>query len=175
MGIPGRRPDLLTPRLEASHREMPDPATAGGTIVELERPDVLTDDAVVVWEQVVPDLVAAKVLREQDLVLLIEFCEQVGMARRARERLVAMQVELDRAMEDGPQPGEEPKDYIARVDAWSQAVKRERSSYVALMRLAYSAASEFGISPVARVRLGLFKVQGASLLDALSKAREGSQ
>jgi P27 family predicted phage terminase small subunit len=175
MGIPGRRPDVTTSALQASHRHLPDPASAQGNLARLDAPEDLSDTARDVWETVVPDLVGMKVLRPQDVIILTEFCEQVALARSARSRMVVFQTELEKAMEEGPQPGEEPKDYLARVDAYSQAVKRDRAGYVALMRLAYSAAGDLGIGPTARVRLGLGKLQGQSLLAALDARDKGEQ
>lgn len=169
MGIPGRRPDLLSARLDAHHGSQPDPGSAGGTLVALEPPIDLTPGALAIWTVVLPPLLEARVLRPDDIVLLIEFCETIAMARGHRLSITYWQKVIDDAEEHGATGMEEPKDFLARLEMMSMRVKRERAGYHAAMRLGVSLASEFGISPVARVRLGLAKVQGASLLDSLDR------
>jgi phage terminase small subunit len=152
---------------------MPDPQAAGGTIEELVPPPDMHPDAQEVWRIVTPDLVDAKVLRPSDLPLLGEFCESLALAARNRLMADAAEVRLVAAMEAGPDEGEGSKDFTARLDMWSQMQKRHRTAHLQYAKLAISLASEFGISPVARVRLGLAKIQGTSLLASLDRRMQG--
>ena len=171
--MPGRRPDLLTPRLAAGHRDLPEPEAAGGYLVDIEAPAELSEGGLAIWETVVPDLLNAKILQPADLPLLVEFCESMGMTRTYRQRVYDSQAAFELAITEGPADGEDPKDYADRLDVLDLMVKRARASYVQTLKLALSLASEFGISPTSRVRLGLAKVQGASLLDAIKRRRGG--
>lgn len=169
MGIAGRRPDLVTQRLDAGHRPVPDPQNAGGTLVALDPPEDLTPAALQVWNVVIPSLLEARVLRPEDIILIVEFCEVIAMARKHRADMDTWIKHLEQAYEDGATDFEEPKNFLARLEMMSQRVKKDRTGYHQAMRLGVSLASEFGISPVARVRLGLAKVQGASLLAVLDR------
>jgi P27 family predicted phage terminase small subunit len=171
VGIPGRKPDVTTSALQAGGRSAPDPALAAGNITELVAPEDLTKEARDVWAVVIPDLIEHKIIRMSDVPLLIEFVEAIGHARKFRVQMDLWQDMLDKELEDGCPPNTEPKDYYERLSLISQSVKRERAGYIATLKAGMSLASEFGISPVARVRLGLGKLQGQSLLAALD-ARE---
>lgn len=56
-----------------------------------------------------------------------------------------------------------------RRELWpaSAAIRRVRTAYKQHMDLVLRLASEFGLSPVARLRLGILQLQGASLSDLL--------
>lgn len=143
--VSGRKPDLLAKRAPSDPRQEVDPADAGGTIDHLDPPAELTDEALEVWQTILPPLIESKVLREDDLPLTIELCESIALAKEFRTRLWQ---EL-KGLND---PDE---------------VKRLRTSYNQMLSASTSLASEFGLSPVSRVRLGLTKLQGQSLLDAI--------
>lgn len=154
MSVPGRKPDLVADRLPSSHSPRPDATVlAPGAVVELNPPEDMSDEAVEVWDIVVPALIRNQVLREEHVVMLIEACEAWALARRFR------------------------------ADLWQElhglndpdTVKKIRASWRAALDAAKSLSSELGISPVAQVRLGLLKAQGATLLDALAaRHNEGS-
>lgn len=78
--------------------------------------------------------------------MLIEACEAWALARRFRSDLW----EELRGLND------------------PDVVKKLRASWRAALDAAKSLSAELGISPVAQVRLGLLKAQGASLMDALN-------
>jgi P27 family predicted phage terminase small subunit len=171
MGIPGRKPDVTTAALNAGHRPARDPSLANGDITELDAPADLSKEALEVWDVIVPDLIEHKLLRASDVPLVIEFAEAIGHARKFRKMMDMWQDALDEEVNRGIQIGEDPKDFYERINMLSQAIKRERAGYVATLKAGMSLASEFGLSPVARVRLGLGKLQGQSLLAALDQRK----
>lgn len=169
MAIPGRRPNVTTPVLPGHHPER-DPSAAGGYITELETPEALTPEAAVIWETIVPELVKGKVLREDDLVMLMEACEAWAIAIWFRRHLQRQQKIYDEFLnEDPPRDPDEREKWEKRGERASAEVKRLRSGWNAAYKMALAASGDLGLGPVARVRLGLAKVQGASLLDALSE------
>ena len=143
MAIPGSKPDLVSQRTGASHVPAVDPGDAAGTIVDMPPPPELTDAAKQIWDITIPSLIQAKVLRPEDVPLLIEFAEAMASARAFRHELKV----------------EEDTYGLGSIEA-----KRLRTGYIQMLKVATSLASEFGISPVARVRLGLMRAGGASLL-----------
>lgn len=151
MPIPGRKPELV----RSVHVPDPDPAEAGGTIrqAQLDPPVPLSDTAQEVWDVLVPDLAGTGVLRESDAVLLTELVEAIALSRWFRQEL---QAEMRNGGADTPE------------------AKRLRAGWAQAAKLAWSMAAEFGVSPVARVRLGLAKVQGASLLAVMEQSRARS-
>ena len=118
----------------------------------MEPPADISEAAREMWDLITPDLVEHKLLKPSDLPLLIEMVEALALAKRFRERLLT---EMD-GMND---PAE---------------VKRLRTAWVDALRSASSLAGDFGIGPVARVRLGLTKLQGASLQDLIAARRGAS-
>ncbi|GAA2141508.1 hypothetical protein GCM10009760_25750 [Kitasatospora kazusensis] len=126
-------------------------ATSGGALVRTgerdalpyEAPEELSAGAARMWLGLLPDLIASGTFRESDGFLLVELCEMWSEAQEFRRALRA-----------------EP-------DKGGAEAKRLRAGYLQSMKLVMSIASEFGISPVARLRLGLMQVQGATLLGVL--------
>lgn len=169
---PGRKPSLLTSELGASHRNLPDVTAAGGTLVSLETPAGMSPIAVQVFELTAPSLLKHQVIREEDVFLLVEFCEQMSLAIEARKRMERWVAINDEAQENGRLDEESQRDYIERLYQCSQMVKHERAAYTQLMKLALTVAGQFGLSPVDRVRLGLYKAHGQSLLEALGGVDE---
>ncbi len=151
----------------------PEQAAGGDAVLYVEPPADLTDRAREVWDVVVAPLCETKTIKAEDVVLLIEFCESLGMARHFRKTADAMAIEYDKAYDAGPEVGEETKDWIARLELMSGQVKRARAGYVQTVKVAQSLAGDLGMGPVTRVRLGLAKVQGMSLLDVLQQRRNG--
>lgn len=148
MAIPGRKPDLVAQRTEASNRDLPEAADAAGTVVSMERPDdQLSELGREVWDQITPALFRAKILREEDLLLLIEVCEAWGLVWHFRRALW---------------------DEINGVNDSSE-VKRLRAGWAQALGHATSMLGDLGIGPVNRIRTGLMKRggSGGGLLDQL--------
>jgi hypothetical protein len=57
----------------------------------------------------------------------------------------------------------------------SAEAKRLRTGYVQMLKATQSLAADYGISPVARVRLGLMQAGGASLQDLVGQHGPGMQ
>lgn len=110
-------------------------------------PETLSDDAAVYWRQVVPSLITHDILIDADLPLVVNFCRAMALADRFHAEL------------EGD------------VDLSGDAVKRTRVGYERQVALALRLAGELGIGPVPRVRLGLMKARGHSLLEHLQRAR----
>lgn len=146
MGIGGAKPDIVKGMAE-DDGNVPAYIGTGGAIAP---PEDLSPGAIEVWNMLVPDIAQTGVYRESDEILLSELCESLALARHFRRAL---------------QP------IIAGGELDSPEAKRLRSGYRESMQTAMSIAGEFGISPVARLRLGLMRVKGTSLLDALENRR----
>ncbi len=106
-------------------------------------PEIMSPSGAAVWDVLLPDLISTGVFRSSDRLLLLELCEALGEAQEFRRQLRT-----------------EP-------DKGSPEAKRLRTGYLQQMKLVMQISAEFGISPVARLRLGLMRVQGATLLGAL--------
>lgn len=173
MGIPGARPKVDTPALPG-HHPVRDASEAGGYIEAMEMPAGLSDGAQVVWQMITPELIRGKVLREDDVIPLIEACEAWAQAIWFRKHLQRQQAVYDEMADQTPPVDEdELKLWMARFERTSAEIKRLRSGWNAAYKMALSASGDMGLGPVARVRMGLAKVQGASLLEALTKGVSG--
>lgn len=148
MGVSGRRP--VPGGDVARARE----GIQTGDVVEMAPPPDLTPDAAGLWEVAVTDLIALRMFRASDAPMLAEFCSSLAMARSFRRQIQ----ELEPAIEDALKR----KDYDT-AGALSEIVKRTRSGYVASLKLAQSIGGDFGMTPTARLRLGLMTLQGAKL------------
>lgn len=146
-----------------------------GDIVAMEPPDDLSEDGALVWRVLLPDLIASRVFRLSDALLLSELCESLGMARAFRREIALLGPKMTAAYAsiEGAEPGDEFKAAVDYAEFVSAALKRARTGYRAMMQTAMSIAGEFGISPVARLRLGLMKAQGAKLTDFFGAGDEG--
>jgi P27 family predicted phage terminase small subunit len=120
------------------------PQPPSGTVVAMKAPADLSDDAKKVWDLAVSDLIALRVFRPSDALMLQEFCELLAQAQKFR-----------RSLQDEPDMG-------------SQEAKRLRTGWLQSFKAAASISAEFGMSPVARIRLGLMKAQGGTLLGKLN-------
>lgn len=145
-------------------------AGPSGDIVTMLPPDDLSDDAKALWEAILPDLIKLKVFSVSDAPMLAELCSSLAYARGFRVEMDALTAELGKLGEAGLGTIEE----IERYDMLSLTLKRARSGYTQMMRVAMNLASDFAISPVSRLRLGLMKAKGSSLLGILGqKAGDG--
>lgn len=175
MGVGGRRPNTMTPVLKGHHPPR-DASAAGGYIVQMDPPEELSAEGLAVWETITPELVKGKVLRMDDLPLLVEACEAWALVRKFRQQLWSAVEEMDRAMAaETPADPDEAKKHIARIEILSGQVKRARSAWTAAYRVAMSAAGDLGLGPTARVRLGLAQVQGMSLLESIGQGASGQK
>lgn len=178
MSIGGAKPDVVSDKLSASHYLQPDPSMAGGTLKEIEVPATLSPGGVEVWGLIVPPLLGAGILREDDLVLLVECAETWAASEHFRKRmweLLDEQAEIDRKLADtSGMDADELKLLYARDEAQEGRVKRARVGWMQSLQRAQSLSADLGLGPVARVRLGLAKVQGLSLLEMLQQSANGN-
>lgn len=147
MAISGRKP------VQGGDVQKAAAKTPSGDIVAMEPPADLTPEGAMIWNVLLPDLIANKVFRFSDAILLSELCESLAMARGFRAEIVKTQARYDSLDEDA----------FDTLEAVSGMLKRSRTGYRQMMQTAMSIAGEFGISPVARLRLGLMAAQGAKL------------
>lgn len=141
-GLPGRPP---SPAKALATRASATPAAAGDGSAP-EPPEELTGRALHYWTTYVPDLAATGVLVASDGILLARFCRYLSLADKAAEAL-------------------------ASEDPGSLEEKRLRVALKDYEKLAMDIAASFGLTPVARTRLGLMRLQGASFLEAWQSAR----
>lgn len=136
-----------------------------GDIVAMDPPDDLSADGALVWNVLLPDLIGSKVFRLSDALLLSELCESLGMARAFRREIALLVPKMDEAYRkiEAAEPGEAFREAVDFAEFVGAALKRARTGYRQMMQTAMSIAGEFGISPVARLRLGLMKAHGAKL------------
>ncbi len=168
MGAPrGRKPTPGGRRTLAK----PDPS-GSGVAVRPERE--LSGAAARAWEVVVQDLNDQKIFAPSDALLLTTFCEMYQFADKERERMENTELRLEAVSEAldnvSPVDYDDDNSYEAarsrlesREDTLSKALKRSRVAYMNYVKEMRALASEFAISPVARMRMGLMQMQGASL------------
>lgn len=141
-----------------------------------QMPSELSREASEVWQILVPDLVEQQLFRPSDVLMVMELSELLAEARRFRRRLQQLQERIEKLeLMDTAERLSEYGELSAAFDAEDKLdgmLKRARTGWLQCLQRAQSLAGEFGISPVARIRLGLLRVQGASLLEAL-QAMEG--
>lgn len=146
MGIGGAKPDLISQRTGASNREAPDPAAAAGEIVAMDPPPGLSKLGREVWDQITPALFKAKILREEDIIMLVEVCEAWGLVWYFRR---ALWREIEGSND-------------------SNEVKRLRAGWAQSLQHARTMLGDLGVGPVSRIRTGLMKsATGGGLLDEL--------
>ena len=155
MGVPGRKPNLDTASAEGKAV-----VRTGEVGVIVGPPEEISDPAKVIWDTLVPDLVSMGVFTVSDTFLLFEMCEALASAQAFRREATSLQ----RQLENFDQTGD-----FDNADRASSRLKRARAGYLQNMKLVMSIAGEFGISPVARLRLGLMKLQGGTLLSAMAE------
>lgn len=178
MSIGGAKPDVVSDKLSASHYLQPDPSMAGGTLSEIPTPATLSPGGSEVWDLIVPPLLGAGILREDDLVLLVECAETWAASEHFRKRmwdLLDEQKEIDRQLADtSALSSDDLRILLARDEAQEGRVKRARVGWMQSLQRAQSLSADLGLGPVARVRLGLAKVQGLSLLEMLKQNASGN-
>lgn len=156
----GRKPRPSELRLlegNPGHRPVPQPVVIAGRPVpgELEEPpEHLPDDAKDFWRVTVPRLVSAGIVDRVDIPALIALATQYDVMVKAR-RVIAQKGLFARGSTG--QIVEHP------------AVKIERNAAKAFQSL----SEQFGITPVARVRLGKAELERQSLDQALKEVIPG--
>lgn len=147
-----------------------------GMVDAIARPADLTPQAAYIWDVLLEDLTSMGVFRPADALILVEVCEMLQEAKRLRKALdkppsnwIYMEKDLHKDERE-----ELSLDPDALDDLWpmSGSYKRLRASYIQTMRLLKGYIDEFGITPVARLRLGLLQLQGAGLMDAFANDDE---
>lgn len=125
----------------------------GDVQIITEPPYELTDDALELWEKVVPELARAGMFQDSDRLTLAALCEyhsqELAYTRAWRD-----------AVNDDPLNGGGilgPKAREARLGQ-----KQARELWIRM-------AQEFGLTPVARLRLGLGQIKAATLMEALNE------
>lgn len=157
--VKGRKPEAGS---EGS-REVERRAQPTGDVVAMEPPDDLSDAAAQIWRVLLPDLITAKVFRLSDAFLLSELCEAFAEARAFRAEMAVLRKQMDEVLAD-PDQGEKT---IEKYETLSGQVKRARTGYRQAMTIAMTISGEFGITPVARLRLGLMKTAEGGTLRGL--------
>lgn len=97
------------------------------------------------WNAIMSDMASMRVYKSSDIIMLTELCECLAMLERFRMRLVA----------------------LPDSDLGSPEGKVLRTGYAEYFRIANSLADNYGLGPVARMRLGLLKIHGTTLLEKL--------
>lgn len=119
------------------HRPMGAVTTDELPVSDSDAPEILTDDAKEVWNQLVPDLRRVNLLRKTDEIVFAIFCEQV-----AKYWLSIRELEkVGHVYETDSNHGS-----MRRKDPW---VDIGDSAYRNIMK----AVDDFGLSPLARQRI----------------------
>lgn len=146
----GRKPDGAKAAAEGTAVALPGERSSA----LIEPPAELTPEARAYWEKVIPDLAEMGVYVDSDVFLLTEMAENYAMAVRFRRQVTKLQTDLEAADTDD----------LDRLELLSGQLKRARAGYLQHQKMLWSMAAEFGTTPTSRVRLGISKLQGASLL-----------
>ena len=104
--------------------------------------------------------------------MLVECVEAWAASEYFRARMwerIAEQERTDELVSSGGLTGDEFKLALATSEIIDGQVKRARTAWLQSVRAAASLSADLGLGPVARVRLGLAKVEGASLLQVLQE------
>lgn len=141
-----------------------------GTPGAVARPADLTPAAAHIWDVLLADLTEMGVFRPADELILVEVCEMLQEAKRLRKAIDQpgdrwIYLEKDISPDERQELLAQPE-LLAELWPASGAYKRLRTAYLQTMRTLKSYIDEFGVTPVARLRLGLLQLQGASLMDA---------
>lgn len=152
--VVGRKPDLTAARTGASHdgRPAPSPQDAQGTLRNLQPPDDLNEQSREAWDILVPPLLAANILREEDIPLVVEACEAWALVWWFRRQLWA--------------------EINGQND--TQRVKHLRVGWTDSLRQARMLLSDLGVGPVSRIRTGLMsRSEGGIKLPSLAELGVG--
>lgn len=168
MGIRGAKPSIEKARSD------PQTYVPAGLVDGIARPDDLTEAASGVWDVLLADLIASGVFRPADAIILTEVCEMIVESKKLRYRMQNppekwYRFEPDLTKDEKDEfdlQADHMQDQLDELWMLSTTYKRLRVSYLQTMRTLKSYIDEFGVTPVARLRLGLLQLQGAGLMDA---------
>lgn len=142
----GNRPKVGTARKpKASELVALDPAPV---VDAYAPPETLPETVHEVWKQVVADLGGANNLRQSYLPSLLAYCEAVHVHAQASESIHKYGV-LVKAANGTPIP--------------NPLLKVQKDAAATMLRL----AETLGLTPAARIRLGLMEITGMSLLSTI--------
>lgn len=160
----GRKPKPpAVRRLEGNPGKRPihDEAKIGTAVAEVDEfaaPATLHPKAVVVWNEIVPDLVEVGLVRTIDATVLEALCTHVAIARVATERL-----------------GDDLDDYLDVTEKGTPVVSPHfrvfRDSWAAAVKL----AEQYGLTPIGRLRLGVAALKQKTLAEELRAALDGDE
>lgn len=136
------------------------------------------------WEILLADLQQLGVYRDADSLILVELCEMLARAQEIRRSMANpprgwwnterdfsddIKVELDEFARESAEGtlSQADREHMRSLWGMSQSCKRLRTEYLQTMKAVKTFIDEFGATPVARLRLGLLKLQGASIAEAL--------
>ncbi len=163
MGIRGAKPSI-----EKALTERPVFVPTGAR-EGIERPADLSPQAAPIWDVLLDDLVSMGVFKPADSLILVEVCEMLAEAKRLRLSLEKpnphwprFERDLDKEAADMIMADPEQ---AAALWPLSGGYKRIRTAYLQTMRTLKSYIDEFGVTPVARLRLGLLSLQGQGLAE----------
>ncbi len=160
----GRKPEL------GSQRDERRTFVPTGVPNGIAAPEGLSSAAEKIWDVLLDDMISKGVFAPSDSFILAELCEALAQAYTLRQRMMnpnpnwlAFEKDIDRETRE-----ELKHDPVASAELWemSGAYKRLRAAYTANMGLAMKMVAEYGITPVARIRLGLMKNQAENALAA---------
>lgn len=172
MGISGAKPSI-----EKALAERPT-FVPTGEVDSIPRPAELTERAIPIWDVLLDDLLHMGVFKPADALILVEVCEMLAEAKRVRRMLDNppkgwLRFEKDMS-EDERDSLEADADALAQLWPMSGAYKRLRATYIQTMRMLKSYIDEFGVTPVARLRLGLLHLQGKGLSEMFGASDDES-
>jgi phage terminase small subunit len=121
----------------------------GDASLDVRPPEELSPDAQRYWDAVVHELIRAGMFQQSDVYTVVELVETYAMATAYRRQWAALS-----QLEDGPV---------------GDGAREARIGYIQFMGLFNKMAAEHGMTPAARLRLGLGQIQAATLMDALNQ------
>lgn len=152
-GPPPKPPAIRRRDGNPAKRPIVDEARIGDAIAlpdEFPPPESLRDEAAAVWREVVPELVEIGLVRSIDATALESMCDAVATAREAREILDREGYVVEGARGSVVHPA-----YRVWRDSWALALK---------------VAGEYGLTAVARLRVGAAVLRQKSLAEELKDA-----
>jgi P27 family predicted phage terminase small subunit len=132
---------------------LPDVVHVAGKAM-IEMPDMLDDGAQEVWRELVPMLHDANLLDRVDAIALEGLCAMIARARHATNMIAEHGYTVEHA-----------KTGVLSVSPW---VRIERDAW----KQAIALGEHYGLTPVARTRLGLAVLKGRTLMQELNEGLE---
>ena len=155
-GPPPKPPAIRRREGNASKRPIVDEARVGSAVARADAfapPEYLRPAAAAVWNEIVPELVEIGLVRSVDTTAVEAMCDAVATAREAREILDAEGYVMKGHRGSVAHPA-----YRIWRDSWTLAIR---------------IAGEYGLTAVARLRVGAAVLHQRSLADELREALDG--